>query len=464
MSSTSPNARHVRIVEVEPIFSVELPAGVFSFGAATAGDLTLAHVRVRAEDRQGRSADGWGAVFLSHPWAFPGTEPDGQSKNELMKALVAAFGERLAGSDLWGHPLDHFLAIQPELHSIAARIAAGRGIPESIPALFSLVSLSPIDAAIHDAYGNLHGFSTYDALGAVDLDWDLSRVLGDGFAGRYPGDELRSMPVARVPISHTVGGVDPLTAGDVEDDAIPALETWIRRDGVRSFKVKLKGQDLDWDASRIVEVYRVARSVDLAMAVQIFADLNEQAPSVDYILAMLDGVEARDPAARAALDALEQPLSRNLSTSAPSLAAVSAQIPVVLDEGLTSLESIDQALDLGWSGIALKTCKTQSLMLLALAKAHQRGMHVSVQDLTNPGIALLQSVGFAARLPVTRPIETNARQYYPATSLPEATIFPGIYRVQHGEVSTGGLDGPGFGYGIERIPRDIFQGMRSSTD
>ena len=48
-------------------------------------------------------------------------------------------------------------------------------------------------------------------------------------------------------------------------------------------------------------------------------------------------------------------------------------------------------------------------MLLALAKSHGLDLRVSVQDLTNPGIALLQSAGLAARLPVTRPIETNAR-------------------------------------------------------
>ena len=42
----------------------------------------------------------------------------------------------------------------------------------------------------------------------------------------------------------------------------------------------------------------------------------------------------------AALEALEQPLSRNLAAGAPSLAEVSARIPVVLDEGLTSLEEL----------------------------------------------------------------------------------------------------------------------------
>jgi L-alanine-DL-glutamate epimerase-like enolase superfamily enzyme len=447
----------MRVIEVEPFFSVEHPAGTFAFGASTAGNLTLAHVRARVEDRQGRAADGWGAIFLSHPWAFPGPEPAPERKDALMRALAIDYGARLAGSDQWGHPIDHFLAIEPELAVIAARVAEGHDITVPIPPLFSLVSLSPIDAAIHDAYGNLHGASSYDLLGTDDLDWDLSRVLGSDYVGRYPAQALRRAPVACVPISHTVGATDPLTAANAGEGTIAPLEEWVRRDGVRSFKVKLKGADLGWDIARLVDVYRVARSVLPEGAVRIFADLNEQAPSVDYMHAWLDGVEREDPAASAALDAVEQPLSRHLGDGAPSLASVSARIPVVLDEGLTGLDAIDHALALGWSGIALKTCKTQSLMLLALARTVRDGIHVSVQDLTNPGIALLHSAGLAARLPVTRPLEANSRQYYPRTSDPEAAVHPGLYAVHDGQIATASLDGPGLGYWIERIQRDIFR-------
>jgi hypothetical protein len=133
-------------------------------------------------------------------------------------------------------------------------------------------------------------------------------------------------------------------------------------------------------------------------------------------------------------------------------------VPVVLDEGLTSLATIDEAIARGWGGIALKTCKTQSLMLLALPKAAAAGLHVTVQDLTNPGIALVQSVGLAARLPVVRPFETNAGQYFPNTSRPEAAVFPGIFQPVGGEVATGGLAGPGLGYRIGEIDRNVFRG------
>lgn len=448
--------RAVRITEVEPVFSIEVPAGTFAFGAATISALTLAHVRVRVEDRQGRSADGWGAIFLSYPWAFPGAEPTAETKDRFLRTLISGYGLRLAGAGEWGHPIDHFLAIQPELATIAASVAEELGVAEPVPDLASLVAFSPIDAAIHDAYGRLHGRNTYHLLGPEDLGWDLSRVLGPAFAGRYPADFLRAEPIARLPISHTVGAADPLTTSDTDPDGIPALEEWIHRDGVRSFKVKLKGQDLGWDIDRLSQVNAVARSVRPDATPHIFADLNEQAPSVDYITALLDGVEA-DPSAWAALDALEQPLSRQLGADAPSLATISDRIPVVLDEGLTSIGTIEQAVDLGWTGIALKTCKTQSLMLLANAFAQQRGLHVSVQDLTNPGIALLQSAGLAARLPITRPLEANARQYYPYASDPEAEIFPDIYRVVDGMIASGELTGSGLGFEIERIPRGQFR-------
>ena len=454
--TTTAADRAVRIVDVEPFFSVEQPSGTFSFGAATAGELTFAQVRVTVADQAGNAAEGWGAILLSHPWAFPGDELDGAAKDEVMRMIVGMAGDRLTKSGLYGHPLDHFLDIEPELREIAI----GRGeasSPIMVPVLAALVAFSPIDAAIHDAYGNLHGVSSYDALGPDYVGWDLSRVLGASFAGRYLPEYLRPEPVASLPVAHTVGAADPLLPAQ-QEGAYPPLTDWIAIDGVHAFKVKLKGKDLGWDIARLVEVYRTAtESVGLGGDVRLFGDLNEQGPSLEYILAMLDGVEKESPAAFAALDALEQPASRNLDEGAIDVSAAARRVPIVLDEGLTSLEAIDRAVALGWNGIALKTCKTQSLMLLALAKASALGLHISVQDLTNPGIALLQSVGLAARLPQTAPLESNQRQYFPATSKPEAAVYPTIYAVHGGTIPSGELRGPGLGYGdLSRIGRDIF--------
>jgi L-alanine-DL-glutamate epimerase-like enolase superfamily enzyme len=446
--------RAVRIVAIDPFFSVERPSGVFSFGATTAGDLTLAHVRVRIADRSGREATGWGAILLSHGWAFPGTDLSAEEKDQLMRQVIPHIGAHLIEQGTYGHPLDHFLAIEPELANL--RLATASGIDTQLPHLASLVAWSPVDAAIHDAYGNLHEVSSYDALDGDYVSWDLGHVLGPRFAGKYLTDYLRGEPATSLAISHTVGAADPLNES-AKNGEYPALTEWIADDGAYSFKVKLKGQDLDWDIARLIGVYETAiATIGNRHAPRIFGDLNEQGPSLEYIIALLDGVEAKSPATFAALDALEQPASRHLGDDAVNLSAASARIPIVLDEGLTSLAAIDRAIQLGWNGIAFKTCKTQSLSLLAIAKASELGLHCSVQDLTNPGIALIQSLGLAARLPETAPIESNQRQFFPASSAPEAARYPTVYSVHDGQASSAFLT-PGLGYGdLTRIDRAIF--------
>ncbi|HYH11602.1 MAG TPA: enolase C-terminal domain-like protein, partial [Thermomicrobiales bacterium] len=315
-------------------------------------------------------------------------------------------------------------------------------------------------------YGNLHGGSSYDVLGADHLDWDLSRVLGESFASRYPIDYLRSAPVERVPIAHTVGALDPLTPGEDGAGRIPPLTDWIARDAPHAFKVKLKGQDLDWDVRRLVDIHDLAgRERGRADDIVLYGDLNEQGPSKAYIIELLDHLERDHQAVYSALDMLEQPVRRDLTGDSPDFADVSTRVPIVLDEGLTSLATVDRAMALGWGGVALKTCKTQSLMLLVLPRAVEAGLHVTVQDLTNPGIALVQSVGMAARLPVTKPFETNAGQYFPNSSLPEAAVLPGVFTPSKGEVSTEALGGTGFGYRVEEIGREIFHSnIRSAAE
>lgn len=444
--------RAIRIISIEPHFSIEQPSGSFAFGNSTLGNLTLAHVRVHVADRSGRESSGWGAMLLSHGWAFPGTSLTVETKDRLMRQIINHLGLQLIGSGTYGHPLDHFLTIEPELEQ-AVIDAGDEGFVE-LPHLASLVAWSPVDAAIHDAYGNLHGVSSYDALGPDYVTWNLGAVLGNAFEGRYLSDMLRSEPTRSLAVSHTVGAADPLTVEE-KAGAYPSLTEWIAADGAFSFKVKLKGQDLDWDTNRLIRVFELASHQ--VSDVRIFGDLNEQGPSLEYIMALLDGVESRSPAAFAALDALEQPSSRQLGADAIDLSPVSALIPIVLDEGLTSLRSIDQAVALGWNGIALKACKTQSLSLLALAKATELGMHVSVQDLTNPGIALIQSLSLASRLPSIVPIESNQRQYFPDTSNPEKSAYPDVFTVQQGRSSTApGTTGLGYG-DLGRIDRGIFR-------
>jgi hypothetical protein len=50
-------------------------------------------------------------------------------------------------------------------------------------------------------------------------------------------------------------------------------------------------------------------------------------------------------------------------------------------------------------------------------------------------------------------IETNGMQFYPEASLPEATVHPGLYQRRNGMVDLSTLEGPGFGYRVDKINR-----------
>jgi hypothetical protein len=99
--------------------------------------------------------------------------------------------------------------------------------------------------------------------------------------------------------------------------------------------------------------------------------------------------------------------------------------------------------------------------LLFLAKAEEAGIPYTIQDLTNPGLALLQSVGLAARTHTIKGVEGNSRQYFPQISQPEAKVHPGIFRVENGQVATASLSGSGLGFRVAEIERDIFHRTES---
>jgi len=78
-----------------------------------------------------------------------------------------------------------------------------------------------------------------------------------------------------------------------------------------------------------------------------------------------------------------------------------------------------------------------------------------VQDLTNPMLAQIPHVLLAAHAGTIMGVETNAMQFYPEASRPEAQVHPGLYRRRGGMVDLSTLSGPGFGYRLHEIRRDL---------
>lgn len=441
----------IRITDVTFSFDVQHPQAEFAFGKAVAGALTFAHTRVRVEDSAGRSANGWGAILLSYPWAFPSDSLDEETRDLIMRDILERAGAHVLTQQP-GHPIDHFLSLENELSTIESQVSENLADGQAIPRMTTLVSICSLDAAIHDAYGRLLNRSSFDTLSAEHTGWQLGDILGAGYRDVRLDECLRSTPVETLPIYHTVGASDAMVASPDK----PSLKKWIEDDGVFAYKVKLKGQDAQWDRQRLLDVYRLGISIH-GDRVQLFADLNEQAPSLEYIENLLATVAKEEPGIIAALDAIEQPDRRDMDAAAMDFTSLEPAVTIALDEGLVSLSAVDRAHALGYRGLCLKTCKTQSLMLLTRAVASTQGMSVTVQDLTNPGIALHQSLGFASRLREIAPVETNQRQFYPHASGPEVAIWPRLYAVNNGLASVRDITGPGFGFDPNLIQRPIFQ-------
>lgn len=456
----------IRILEVEPFYRHEKAREPLKFGNVVVEETLFCHVRVRVENGHGEVADGWGAIFLMDMWGWPTPRVAHPDREEAMRRLNENFCRAAAQYPSYAHPLDIFQSLESNLAAMSKAICAEMNLAEQMPFLAALIAAAPVDAALHDAFGNVNGINTYDGYGPEFMTHDLSRYLGSNFRSKYISNYIRTQSLPLVPIFHLVGGLDMLRnsevkPGDKQDGSLPqSLEGWLERDGLICLKVKLRGHDLEWDINRYLEVAQVTREVlarQHRSEVYFSADSNEQCADQQYMIEWIRKVQEKDPLAIAQLLYVEQPTERNLALHRFDMRELSKLTPVILDEGLTTLADFELAMELGWSGVALKTCKCQSSDLLFLAKAEEAGIPYTIQDLTNPGLALLQSVGLAARTHTIKGVESNSRQYFPQISLAEARVHPDIFRVKDGHVSTASLTGNGFGFRVPEIERDIFR-------
>ena len=78
-----------------------------------------------------------------------------------------------------------------------------------------------------------------------------------------------------------------------------------------------------------------------------------------------------------------------------------------------------------------------------------------VQDLTNPMLAQIPHVLLAAHAGTIMGVETNAMQFYPEASNAEARIHSGLYKRRQGSLLLNTLRGPGYGYRIHEIKRQL---------
>jgi L-alanine-DL-glutamate epimerase-like enolase superfamily enzyme len=421
------------------------------FGGTALDRATTLNVTVRVRTVAGKAAKGFGSMPLGNVWSFPSRVLSYDQTVGAMKALA----ERIAKITLaWkeaGHPIDINVALEEEYLKAAAEVTSEQKLAQPIPKLCTLVTASPFDAALHDAFGKVHGLNAHCTYGPGFMTHDLGHYLGPEFKGETLDRYVLPKAKPRMPLYHLVGAVDPITASEVKKpvgDGLPeTLPEWIARDGLTHLKIKLNGEDLSWDVERVLAVESAAAQAQAARGVSQWfysLDFNEKCPDVNYLLTFLRQVNEESPAAYQRVQYIEQPTARDLKANRTNVMHEAAKLrPVVIDESLTDLESLQIAREMGYSGAALKACKGQGQAMLMAAAAQKYRMFLCVQDLTCPGASLLHSAGIAAHVPGVAAIESNARQYCPAANKPWEARFPGIFIVKDGTLDTSLLDGPG---------------------
>jgi L-alanine-DL-glutamate epimerase-like enolase superfamily enzyme len=432
------------------------------FGPETVTDVVCARVKLTVAGRDGRSADGWGETPLSVTWAWPSSLPY-QDRLDAMKAFCGKLAGAWADFTSWGHPVEVSYVFQQLVLPHLLREFNQSRRAEPLPDLAALICCSAFDIALHDAYGVLHECDIYETYNGRFMAHDLAHFLksADGadvsFVGRYPDDYFVKHPPTRLPAWHLVGGLDPLDREDLTGrepyDGYPVLlPDWIETDGLTCLKVKLRGTDEAWDHERLVRVGEIA--VERGV-VWLSADFNCTVTDPEYVNRILDRLRDEKPRLYGMLLYVEQPFPYDLEANPIDVHGVAARKPLFLDESAHDWRAVRLGRSRGWSGVALKTCKTQTGALLSLCWAKAHGMPLMVQDLTNPMLAQIPHLRLAAHAGTIMGVETNGMQFYPEASRPEAEVHPGCYRRRGGCVDLTTLGGPGFGYRLDQIRREL---------
>lgn len=419
----------------------------YEFGGRDVDRVTVLNVHCTVETLNGRVATGFGSMTMGNLWSFPSPTLSYDTTLEAMKKLAERIGKITSDYHEPGHPIDINIALEPEYLKAAAAVTAEMRLNEPIPKLCTLVTASPFDAAIHDAFGKCHKLNCYLTYGPEFMTHDLGHYLTPEFRDEYPSRYLLRAPKPWLWCNHSVGASDPIEASDVKrrlNDGLPqTLAEWIVADGLTHLKIKLDGSNLERDVARVLRIDRVAAEVETrhrASRWYYSLDFNEQCPNVDYLLDFMRRIKQGSSGGYERITFIEQPTRRDLvATPSQLLFKVSKLKPVVMDESLTGFGALLRGQKIGYTGVALKACKGQSQTVLLNAAAQKFKMYMTAQDLTCPGASLVQSAGIAAHVLEIDTLESNAREYVPAANQPWLKKFPGLFEVHDGKLHTGNL-------------------------
>lgn len=410
------------------------------FGAEVIDSLKVVHIEFPAYGAVGR-----GETPLSAAWAWPGEESF--SFRENMMSEFCTFAAEYYPEPASDPMTESYTFLMEKLPGLLKKFNQKNNC--AMPHLAALICVSAFDIALHDAWGLANNMPTYQMYNRKYMEHDLAWFYKDeSFAGLYPEDFFVKKIPDFLPVWHLVGGKDLLTqaelTGNEPQDGFPVtLENWIKRDGLFCLKIKLTGKDAQWDYQRMVDVGKIALKHHCKA---LSPDFNCLVTDPDYVNQILDKLKSEYPDIFDILLYVEQPFPYDLEKNRINVHSCSERKPLFMDESAHDWQLVKLGWELGWNGVALKVCKTQTGALLSACWAKQHKMMLMVQDLTNPMLATVPHIQLAAHVGTIMGVECNAPQFCPEASLPDEKLRPGVYERRNGYVYTNKLKGNGLGY------------------
>ena len=453
-------------VKLEEVERYERPMKnrlAFRFGVITVTEGIQAVIRVRISLGDGRTSQGVAAEALAAKWFEKSPEyTDAQNLDQLRQSLDLAVEHYKAFGR--ATPFGLFIGTYREQQKKGAAFRLNPLVSSYGPAL--------LDRAILDAVGKVTGNSfaqmiTQNVPGITtgDLTPDIEQVPLQRFLAA-----LR--PASTIEIRHTVGLVDPLTAGDrtpmerINDGLPETLEEVVSYYRGHYYKLKVAG-DIGADLDRLS---RIASVLDRRLPeYRATLDGNEQYEDVEAIVELWRKIGETPALARLAQSTLfiEQPIKRQVALNR-SIEPLARLRPVIIDESDGELSSFPAALKLGYAGVSSKNCKGFYKSILNASRVARLGPghFMSAEDLTTlPGVSLQQDLALVSLLGMTH-VERNAHHFVDGMSFAsdaEQRAFVRVHRDLYEKVDThparlkapggrlalGSLGVPGFAVGAE---------------
>jgi len=458
-------------IESINLFVRELPPDrmVFAIGKVKAKRRPRAVwlCRMVVSDEKGNSAWGVSGDRPSFGWLDKREKYSSEQKYDRLKHLVEVARKVYLSCSKFKTPFELWYNSHGQIQKL--------GRTQDHESLSSSYVSALFERAILDAVCRLHNKSIFEMVRSDALGIDAARLHPE-LKDISIGKTLPRRPLREIYIRHTVGAKDPIHAADLpkasrlNDGEPETLEEYIRRDGLRYFKVKIIG-DPEADLARLERVWSAVVHAEQPV---VTLDGNESAHNLDIFARFVESFEKQIPGLFQHTAFIEQPLTRALtydSTTVKAIAAISKKKPLIIDEADGNTTSFANAFKIGYSGTSHKNCKgfIKSVMNHALCDVLRelkgQDAFLSAEDLSlMPLVSLHQGFAAVALLNIAH-AERNGHHYSfgqrhltPREQQLARHHHPDLYtrrkadlflNIQAGKVRCDSIQCPGFGVKFE---------------